>query len=563
MTRLSLLERRLRIVTGLILATYITQHLVNHMLGLVSFEAMETMRRTVTPFWRSWFGGLLIYGSLLTHFGLALLSLYRRTTLRIPFWELAQLLLGLSIVPLLAGHVAATWGARVLLGYDINYEYALSGILSNDWIMTKQAMLLLVAWSHVVLGLHFFFRLFRWYKNWKMHLYPLVLLIPLLVMLSMGRIGADLGVWDSAPAPEPYPGEFLLPEQAVEAADEYVREKPANLVLRDSILFAFYALLALVLVARTIRGRIKKRKSGVIIRHINGRVLTGIPGQSILEVIRSHSIPHASLCGGRGRCATCRVRIGLGFDELAKPSPLERSALRRIAAAPNVRLACQTRPTMPLEITPLMSPDLHVDDEWREGGVSGEERDVVALFVDLRGSSRFSQRHLPYDVLFILNRFFLEMSAALNDSHGHYAQFEGDGLLALYGLERGLEQGCRDVLRGAVAMQQRIDRLNELLRHELKQPLRVGIGIHCGQAIVGTMGPPSAPNYSAIGDCVNAAARLESMTKEFDCIMVVSAEVVRQAGTDFGDIRRQTVELYGKQKSVPSFVVDDMSRVGV
>jgi adenylate cyclase len=553
MTRLTLIERRLRITTGLILATYIVIHLSNHTLGLISLEAMESMRKFVTPFWRSWIGGLLIYGSLLTHFGLALLSLYRRTTLRMPTWELAQLVLGLSIVPLLAGHIAATWGARVLMGFDINYEYALSGILSNDWVLAKQSLLLLVAWSHVVIGLHFFLRLFRWYRGWKLHLYPVVILIPLLVILSLGRIGIELEVWkpdaDIPPFLDRNQKDFILPEDNHETAAKIPSAKPANEILRDGILIAFYGLLLLTLAARAFRETTKKRNSDVIIKHINGQVLKGIPGQTILEIIRNHSIPHASLCGGRGRCATCRVRVGLGSLELEKPSPLEQSALERIGAAPNVRLACQTRPLMPIDITPLMAADLNVDSEWREGGVSGEEREIVALFVDLRGSSKFSERHLPYDVLFILNRFFLEMSDTLTETHGHYAQFEGDGLLALYGLERGLEQGCQDVLRGAIEMQARIDQLNQKLKNE------IGIGIHCGVAIVGTMGPPTAPNYSAIGDCINAAARLQTETKELECILVVTDEVVQNAGADFSQFPSQQISLQGKQKSVLIYAV--------
>jgi adenylate cyclase len=559
MTRLTLIERRLRITTGLILATYIVIHLSNHTLGLISLEAMESMRRFVTPFWRSWIGGSLIYGSLLTHFGLALMSLYRRTTLRMPTWELAQLVLGLSIVPLLAGHIAATWGARVLMGFDINYEYSLSGILSNNWVLAKQSLLLLVAWSHVVIGLHFFLRLFRWYRGWKLHLYPVVILIPLLVILSLGRIGIELEVWkpdaDIPPFLDRNQKDFILPEDNHETAAKIPSAKPANEILRDGILIAFYGLLLLTLAARAFRETTKKRNSDVIIKHINGQVLKGIPGQTILEIIRNHSIPHASLCGGRGRCATCRVRVGLGSLELEKPSPLEQSALERIGAAPNVRLACQTRPLMPIDITPLMAADLNVDSEWREGGVSGEEREIVALFVDLRGSSKFSERHLPYDVLFILNRFFLEMSDTLTETHGHYAQFEGDGLLALYGLERGLEQGCQDVLRGAIEMQARIDQLNQKLKNELKEPLKIGIGIHCGVAIVGTMGPPTAPNYSAIGDCINAAARLQTETKELECILVVTDEVVQNAGADFSQFPSQQISLQGKQKSVLIYAV--------
>ena len=558
--QLSLFERRLRLATGLILSVYILVHLVNHALGLVSLEAMEAMRRVVTPFWRSWFGGLLIYGSLLTHLGLALASLYRRTTLRMPAWELAQLVLGLSVVPLLAGHVADTWGTRVLMGFDLNYQYALTGLLGDRWELARQGLLMLIVWGHAVLGLHFFLRLSKKYRRWRTHLYPLVLLLPLLVVLSMIRIGYDLQVWqqDSSPSAsqQSYPASPSAPTERRTTLLMTYEDKPPNELLRSAILFSFFGLLGATLLARAIRDKLRKG-GAVTINHINGQLLEGRPGQTLLEIIRNHSIPHASLCGGRGRCTTCRVRIDEGGSTLEKPSELEQQALNRIGAAPNVRLACQTRPLLPLKITPLMPPDLNVDSEWREGGVSGEERDVVALFVDLRGSSRISEKHMPYDVLFILNRFFLEMSEALKESHGHYAQFEGDGLLALYGLERGLAQGCHDALRGAIGMQAKIAQLNRQLSNQLEEPLRIGIGIHCGQAIVGTMGPPTSPNYSAVGDCVNAAARLESSTKELDCVLVVSNDVVRNAGADLGQFASRQISLRGKQQSVSVYLVED------
>ena len=557
MTRLTLIERNLRIGTGLILAVYIVVHLANHSLGLISLEAMEAMRRSVTPFWRSPIGGLLIYGSLLTHFALALLSLYRRTTLRMPRWELAQLLLGLSIVPLLAGHIAMTWGARVLMGYDLNYNYALNLMLSDNWSLARQGLLLIVAWGHMAVGLHFFLRLFRSYGKWRIYLSLAALLIPLLVALSMLRIGTDLQVWhaETAAIVDRDRTEYILPDQLAMEIEAYPAEKNPVDRLHEAILIAFGSLLALTLMARALRDRARKSRSSIVVRHINGQEMRAIPGQTLLEIIRSHSIPHASLCGGRGRCATCRVRVGRGLRSLAPPSTLERKALKRIEAAPNVRLACQTRPTAPLDITPLMSADLDVDSEWREGGVSGEEREIVALFVDLRGSSRLSERHLSYDVLFILNRFFLEMSAALRESHGHYAQFEGDGLLALYGLERGLELGCKDALHGAITMQRRLDQLNDRLENELREPLRIGIGLHCGVAIVGTMGPPGAPNYSAIGDCVNAAARLQFESKEYQCVLIVSAEVLEHSDIEPGRIPRQQIALGGKQKSVLAYLV--------
>ena len=558
-TKLTLIERRLRIITGLILATYITIHLSNHALGLISLGAMEAMRQFVTPFWRSWPGSLLLYSSILIHSGLAFMALYRRTTLRLPLWELSQLVLGLSIIPLLAGHVAGTWGARILMDIDINYDYALNSILSNNWILFKQALLVIVAWSHAVIGLHFFLRLFAWYRRWYLRLYPLVIIMPLLVFLSMIRMGVELEIWQQDIEPTPYTDRyrdyFVAEDDENEVEEPLI--KPANMVFRDSVLMTYYLLLFLTLAARALRDRPDSKTATVIVNHENGRVLKGVPGQTILEIIRKHSIPHASLCGGRGRCTTCRVRIGKGCSELDKPSPLEQHALNRIGAAPNVRLACQTRPLQSVHVTPLLPPDLGADSNIPRGGVSGEEREVVAMFVDLRDSTKMGELLLPYDVLFILNRFFLEMSEALTDSHGHYAQFAGDGLMALYGLERGLKQGCLDALRGAVGMQERMNALNQKLENELKEPLGIGIGIHCGEAIVGTMGPPKSPNYSAIGDCINAAARLEGKSKELGCTLVVSNDVVETAGILLSQFPTQDVSLRGKQQSVFVHVIKD------
>ena len=124
-------ERRLRNWSGLALATFICLHLVNHSTGLISFTAMEHVRTVVAAVWRSLPGTVVLYSALIAHFALALMSLYRRTTLRMPAWESAQLWLGLSILPLLSGHIAATRGAWELLGKTIDYETVITGLWSN------------------------------------------------------------------------------------------------------------------------------------------------------------------------------------------------------------------------------------------------------------------------------------------------------------------------------------------------------------------------------------------------------------------------------------------------
>lgn len=542
---MTLFERRLRLGTGLFLVVYTTQHLLNHSLGLISFELMEGVRQLLAVFWRNPVVNAILYACLLAHFLLALWSLFKRSSLKMPRWELAQVVFGLSIVPLLSGHATANWGSRVLFEIEVNYYFTITGIFSNGWYIVRQFLLVCVAWLHVCVGLHFWLRMKRWYKKYLPTIYILAVLIPLLALLAVTRISFELSE-----------GEYLDVYDGAETDESFLVDAeltPAQ--LSNVVLVIFYGLLGATLAARWARFRFKRRLGVYTISHPSGKRLVGLKGQTLLDTIRSHGVPHASVCGGRARCTTCRVRVGRGLAACPQPNALEQQALKRIKAAPNVRLACQTCPVNDVQITPLVAAAEGMSALRRPGAVQGTEQQVVAMFVDLRGSTQLGEQRLPYDVLFVLNRFFSEMAEVLQQTHGHYAQFAGDGLMALYGLSRGLQQGCRDALQGATRMQQRIDRLNEYFKEELNQPLRIGIGVHCGEAIVGTMGPPRSPNYSAIGDNINTAARLESLTKEFGCTLVVSAPLIDQAGYTL-DVPLHSVTVRGKTQSLEVYAID-------
>src|SRR5205807_6305578 len=125
--------------------------------------------------------------------------------------------------------------------------------------------------------------------------------------------------------------------------------------------------------------------------------------------------------------------------------------------------------------------------------------------------------------------YFGEMAEAVEQSGGHYSNFTGDGLMALFGLEGSSDAGARAALTCALSMLEKLDNLNEQLADELSEPLAMGIGIHTGEAIVGRMGPPKTPILSAIGDSVNTTARLESTTKELGVPLVVSVETLHAA----------------------------------
>jgi adenylate cyclase len=316
-------------------------------------------------------------------------------------------------------------------------------------------------------------------------------------------------------------------------------------------------LVGLAFGARAARNWLYRRRAPPTLAHASGRRLTILPGATVLETLRDNGVPHASVCGGRARCTTCRVMVTQGLDALPEPQAQEQAALTRIKASPGTRLACQIRPTEDIAIMPLFAADVSAIDGTVRGGLEGSERLITVVFVDLRGSTTIGEARLPYDVLYLLNQFFHEMTRALAATNGHYSQFTGDGLMALYGLhEADPKKGAVDALRGARAMLTGLERLNRQLRNEMSQPLKIGIGIHHSEAIVGAMGPPKSQIVTAIGDTVNTCARLESLTKEFNVPVIVSRQAAEAAGLDVGGHKLNEVPVKGRVAKVEFYALE-------
>ena len=540
------IERRLRLATGLVIACFVVGHFLNHSLGVASIDAMDRLRAVLAAWWRSAPGTVLLYGALLTHFALALVSLYRRTTLRMPAWEAAQLVLGLAVPPLLIAHIVGTRFYWLLLGHNINYERMVGVLWAESATALRQSILLLIVWTHFCFGIHYWLRLQRWYASTQPALFAAALLIPAMALAGFAAAGNEL--W---PAIERVGG---MQKYNLDLAGMKPEERARMLAWREGLELAFWSLLAATLLARWLRTRLGGTYQ---LRHASGRVITAPIGRTILEAMRDAGLPHASVCGGRARCTTCRVRVSDGLAQLAPPERVEAKALARIDAPPNVRLACQTRPRHDVAVIPLLPPGVDAVAARRPGAARERERPVVAMFVDLRGSTRIAESRLPYDVVFIMNKFFAEMYEALRATNGYYAQFRGDGLLALYGLESDLPVACRDAMRGAAEMQRRVEILSRSLSAGLTEPLRIGIGAHAGVAIVGTMGPPEAPIYSAIGDNINIAARFEGMTKAYHCVMVVSADTLAHAGLEPRGAPVHRVRVRGRNERLTVYAVAD------
>ncbi|MCF3641434.1 adenylate/guanylate cyclase domain-containing protein [Rhizobium sp. TRM95111] len=528
-------RRKAHLLSGAVLGVFVLTHFANHALGLISVELMELARHPFNAFWRSWPGTVALYGALTVHFVLALDSLYRRRTLRMPAAEAAKIVLGLALPFLILPHVVATRVEHVLTGFDVGYPEMLRNLWASTGNTVRQSVALLVAWSHACLGMWFWMRGRSWFPRYAVPLYTFAAAMPVLALLGF------------------YTGARLVPPAV--PSDSWFRAFRADPKLLGEIRLGLTAMLA-SLVGLTFILRALPASGRVRVRYPNGKVVTVDPGFSVLEASRSAGIPHAAICGGRGRCSTCRVRVLDGLENLPPPGQAEQATLARIGAPATVRLACQLRPTQDLTVSPLID----VENLGLGGRVAGEddagrERRVVVLFCDIRQFTTLAEQKLPYDTVFLLNRYFAVVGEAVRESGGAIDKFVGDGAIALFGLDTGFDAACRQALRAAQRIAEGVENLSRTLKADLDQPLRIAMGLHGGPAVVGRIGHGQATSLTAIGDTINTASRLEGLAKQHDVELAVSSIVVDRAGVVPENQERQEISLRGRTAPLETWII--------
>ena len=215
-----------------------------------------------------------------------------------------------------------------------------------------------------------------------------------------------------------------------------------------------------------------------------------------------------------------------------------------------------------LSVTPLLPPTaLASDGHARPAYIEGSERDIAIMFVDIRAFIKMAEKKLPYDTVFVLNQYFQTIGTAVEDAGGQLDKFIGDGVMALFGIESGPGDGCREALIAARAMAVSLKDLNANLKEDLDEAIRIGIGIHVGTVIVGEMGYAAVRSVTAVGDAVNTASRLETANKDFASQLVVSAEVAERAAVDLSQFPLHEIEVRGRAGQVSVRVLDDASQL--
>lgn len=546
--------RQVRLATGLVMFSYIFSHFFNHALGNISYATMEAWLALQIWWWRIPIVNATLYTAAVIHLSLGLWALYQRRHFRYTIAEVTQLLLGFSIPLLLSIHFGAV---RVSTTYGIpplNYATPLFAYwVVRPSMIAVQFVLLTVAWTHACIGLYFWLRLKSFFRWAAPILLAVAVLLPPLAMIGAHQAARE--VVALAKQPEwrqqnlrPIPAG---PRQAIDNVTQFYFP------------LAYGGAIILVFAARGVRS-LRERRRGMVTIAYPDRQVRVPQGLSVLEASLRFKIPHASVCGGRARCSTCRIRVLGDRAALPRPSAREAFVLDRVGtgANPAVRLACQLRPRSDIAVIPIFPPTMNAD-LLRRGYTpnSGKERYIVSMFVDMRGSTKLAEARLPFDVVFLINRFLGASSQAVIDAGGKPNQFVGDGLLALFGLEVDRQAACRQALRAAAKVAANVDEMSRQFVTELLEPIQFGIGIHGGEVIVGDIGFKEHTVFTALGDAVNVAARLQDMTKTLDCKVVVSEEVCAAAGLADDALMRRTVTIRGRDEPVVVRAVADPAAV--
>jgi adenylate cyclase len=542
--------RQIRLVCGLVLFTYVTSHFLNHALGNISVEAMERGIVYHTAFWQFLPVAIALYTAAFLHMGLGVWALFQRREFSWRAIEPLQLVLGLSIPLLVLSHIIGVRLGQTVFDHEKLYPQELYAFwIANPRRGVQIAIVLTITWVHGCIGLHFWLRLKIFYNRSAPFLLAAAVLVPTLALLGYYQGGRHIV---AASRDAEWRAANLSEQKIGTRAQQVTLDK-----ITDYSLMFYLGLIGTVLLARAAR-ELHERRGGMInLSYGNGKTVRVPKGLSVLEASLRCNVPHASVCGGRARCSTCRIRVIGDHCELPEPSPREAFVLNRVGSGdPSIRLACQLRPTGDLSFFQLFTPsttsaNAHANQPAR----IGEERYLVSLFVDMRGSTQLAEKRLPFDTVFIVNRFLTAVSQAVISCGGQPNQFVGDGMLALFGLTIGADEACRGALRAAAAIADNIAELNEFLSHDLREPIRFGIGIHGGEVIVGDIGYREHMVFTALGDAVNVAARLQDMTKSLSCEVIVSEEVCTTAHVTVGDLPSQEVTIRGRAEPMAVHVV--------
>ena len=268
----------------------------------------------------------------------------------------------------------------------------------------------------------------------------------------------------------------------------------------------------------------------------DARDVEASPAETILDAALRAGIKLTHACGRNARCSTCRVAIPDGLDNCTPRSEAEQAIADHLQFKPMIRLACQTQATGPMTVRRLV-----LDDEDEELAVesmadsvverAGEERHVAILFADIRGFTAFAERLLPYDVIHALNRYYRQIGQIIHRHGGVIDNYMGDGILTVFGLEATDRLVSRSIQAG-LEMLDAVEAMKPYFEAIHGRSFDIGIGLHYGAVVVGSIGWGVSRRRTIVGDAVNFASRVEAANKTVASNFLMSEDAYHQVGNE-------------------------------
>ncbi|MBT7906879.1 MAG: adenylate/guanylate cyclase domain-containing protein [Marinovum sp.] len=465
-----------------------------------------------------------------------------------------QLVTSFALPLVLLPHIFASGYTPRFKDAQTSYKVVLDGMLEDGGIYFMGLFVIFV-WVHGIIGITSMIKFHPVYQKYKNAFLVVSWLLPILAVLGAVTASKELAT--------DIENNKIIMEQ-VYAEANIGKELEAELMQTGDMLMVNYLFILLgvtlfVFVLHQVRKAFRKIK----ITYPNGKEVRVAKGTSILEASREHRIGHVSMCGGRGRCSTCRVRVMSDIETLPPRNGIESLVAERLSLQDNVRLACQLRPTSAVEVRPLVNAPVETLTTEDRETLCGREEEIVVMFVDLRGFTAISEKLLPYDTVYLLNQYFKIAGEAIVQSGGRIDKFIGDGIMALFTDGSGVEENSKNALLAAGKLAEGIKELSTETSSDFGSDLKFGIGIHAGTSVVGAMGYGENITDTAIGDCVNVASRLEQLTKEEECQLIITSDLYQRSGLSLKVSYEKNVTVKGKSEAFKISAFKDASTIQI
>ena len=299
----------------------------------------------------------------------------------------------------------------------------------------------------------------------------------------------------------------------------------------------------------------------------DGRTIEIGSGTTLLRASLDHGIAHTHVCGGNAKCSTCRVLVTEGLEHCCARNESEARLAEGRHFSADVRLACQTTVSGDVTLRRLVldAEDILLVNAEAQGaavGSAGEDRRVAILFADIRNFTAFSEAQLPYDVVHALNRYFNRVGAVVTRHGGQIDNFIGDGMMALFGATEESVNPSLDAVHAALDILAEVVAMRPYFDAQFSFDLRIGIGIHYGEVVLGVIGFGERRRLTAIGDAVNLASRIESVNKEAGTSLLVSASAWEKLRAEVRCGMALEVPLKGKSGKYPLYEITSLAGAG-